>query len=192
MQLRDLGVRGERGARLFTGDDAVTDLVRDRAGDLDAALDGIAGRREWGVKFYRAAEPATADDAAERATVDDAAGRDGAAAAGPGTTYLLRRRAQQRAAHAADAAATAAGRATHAELARLAEDQRTYPPQDPRLDPAAAAMTLNATYLVRDDQASAFLDAIDRCRREHRAVRIEVTGPWPAYAFASMTLGAAR
>jgi hypothetical protein len=162
---------------VFTGDDAITDLLATRAADLTDALEHIAGRREWGVKLYRTAEPAPA--------ADSATGND----ARPGTAYLLRRRAQQQAEDRVDSEAMAAARTVHARLADLADDHRSYPAQDPRLDPAAASMALNATYLVRDDCAHRFLDTAERCRQDHPALRIEVTGPWPVYTFASTTLG---
>ena len=75
------------------GDDRVRDLLAAQADGLRAALATVAGRAEWGVQVY----PGTAagETAAAAGPAPAAAGARAADPARPGTSYLLRRRAER-------------------------------------------------------------------------------------------------
>jgi hypothetical protein len=162
-----------RMATVYLNDAGVHELLRDHRSELAATLDRVRGRSEWGVKGYAA--PANEASAAElEASAPDA----------PGTSYLMRRRAERdRAAHRRERVAEAAEK-LHQEFAALAVDSRVYPPQDPRLTGRRDEMILNAAYLV--DEAGAALLA----RRVNAAtddeLRLELTGPWAPYSFTSL------
>jgi hypothetical protein len=47
-------------------------------------------------------------------------------------------------------------------------------------------MILNVAYLIDDDRADAFAAAADELRARLSGVRIELTGPWPAYSFTEL------
>jgi hypothetical protein len=171
-------------ATLYSGDEGVAETLRQRGADLRDALRRVGARSEWGVKAYPA-EPADPDPAA--ADQDPAAGvpPEGAgrpAASGPGAAYLRRRRAQLSARANALADATAAARAVHAELERFSVAARLYPPQSPELA-GPAPMVLNAAYLVADERADELTAAVVNLAVRHPAVRLILTGPWPAYSF---------
>ena len=72
-----------------------------------------------------------------------------------------------------------------AELARLSVSARRYPPQAPDLAGRSATMVLNAAYLVADERADEFAAAVNELAARHPAVRLTLTGPWPAYSFAA-------
>jgi hypothetical protein len=161
-------------ATVYSGDDPVADMLRQRAGDLREALSRLRGRSEWGVKAYAAAP---ADPATEpRGRPDDATG--------PGAAYLQRRRAQLNSRAALRQMVTAGAEAIHAELSQLAVSARRYPPQAPGLSGQTAPMVLNAAYLVADERAGEFAAAVNDLTGRHRPVRLGLTGPWPAYSFA--------
>jgi Gas vesicle synthesis protein GvpL/GvpF. len=47
-------------------------------------------------------------------------------------------------------------------------------------------MLLNGTYLVGNDSIDEFAARVDSLAAEHPDVRVELTGPWPAYSFAGV------
>ncbi|WP_232665594.1 GvpL/GvpF family gas vesicle protein [Pseudonocardia sp. TRM90224] len=159
-----------RMATIYRDEDGVRALLRERAAAFEAALDRIRGKVEWGVKAYAVASPAPVAEPAPDA-------------ARPGTSYLLRRRAQRVHAENGRADAVAAAQRMHERLAGLAVASRVYPPQDPRLSGRREEMVLNAAYLVEAGD-----DAVRRTVAEaaQDLVRFELTGPWAAYSFATL------
>jgi len=164
-------------ATVYTCAAAVEAMLRERAADFREALARIAERSEWGVKAF-VATPASPD------------GPSGAAAEGPGrgapgTAYLQRRREQLTAGQDARRKAMVSAQTVDAELARLSLSARRYPPQAPDLAGRSTAMALNAAYLVADERADKFVAAVAELAARHPAVRLTLTGPWPAYSFAA-------
>lgn len=157
-------------ATIYLGDDRVKTFVASRRDALDATLDRVAGRAEWGVKAYL---PAAEDPAA----VSEAG-----AVEAPGRAYLLRRRQQLGRHEAAWARAVACGDEIHAALSAVAAAaQRNPVPADQR--PGGELLVLTAAYLVGTAAADGFLDRLQTLSTAG-AARLEVTGPWPAYSFA--------
>ncbi|HEX6522845.1 MAG TPA: GvpL/GvpF family gas vesicle protein [Streptosporangiaceae bacterium] len=157
-------------ATLFASDAAVTSMLRERADDFRRALSLIEARSEWGVKAYvtKPADPVVAPEPQ---------------ATGPGAAYLRRRRAQLTASKDARSEALASAQVVYAELGRLAELSRLYPPQAPDLAVQPAPMVLNAAYLVSDERTREFTAAVGRLAASHRIVELALTGPWPPYSF---------
>ncbi len=179
-------------ATVFADDENVRALLEARCDELAVALEGLAGRTEWGVKAYL--DPAAARTRAGEKGGTDPAGRGGAAKEsaepGAGTAFLARRRAQldqQR-----SAARLSAQRADriHARLAGLSAGCRRYAPQDPALTGRRDQMLLNGAYLVDDRRLDAFRSAVAAIGLEARrdGVHVELTGPWPSYSFAAQGL----
>jgi hypothetical protein len=164
-------------ATLFASDNGVTGTLQERADDFRQALSLISARSEWGVKAY-AVKPA--DPAGEA----EAPGQAGPAA-GSGAAYLQRRRAQLTASQDARSEALASARTVYAQMGRFAVSSRLYPPQAPDLAGQQTPMVLNAAYLVADERADEFAAAIKDLAASHRFVQLTLTGPWPAYSFAS-------
>ena|ERR1700754_4984502 len=162
-----------RMATVYLDDAGVRKLLRDHCAELAAALDRVRGRSEWGVKGYAA--PANEGSGAEPEAVTSDA---------PGTSYLMRRRADRdRAAHRRERVAEAAEKLHH-ELAGLADDSRVYPPQDPRLTGRREEMILNAAYLVDEAGAALLAQRVDAATDDE--LRLELTGPWAPYSFTSL------
>ena len=57
---------------------------------------------------------------------------------------------------------------------------------NPELSDQAARMVLNAAYLVQPERSREFAATADRLAGQYPAVRIELTGPWPPYSFATV------
>lgn len=157
-------------ATMYRDEDRVAAALADHRTEFSAALDRIAGRTEWGVKGY--AVPAAA------APPDEPGGSGGA-----GVAYLRKRRAQLMAREESQQAAVREAAMIHAALSGQAVAARRHPPQDRRLSGVDTAMVLNGAYLVETDRTDEFAELVDALSRQHPAIRLELTGPWPPYSF---------
>ena len=163
-------------ATVYRDDARVAAMLAERHDDLLQALKQIAGRTEWGVKGY----------ATNAATAAAAEAEAGSASHRPGTSYLLRRRAQLSATEDARHQAMVSAQEIHETLAGLAVAARLHAPQDPQLTGEAGWMVLNGAYLVEDAAAERFAAKVRALRDRHTALRLELTGPWPAYSFSAI------
>ncbi|WP_119727555.1 GvpL/GvpF family gas vesicle protein [Thermomonospora amylolytica] len=157
---------------VYRDDDRVRRLLDERRATFTSALERIDGRGEWGVKVYAAEQ----DDAEppESAPVDSAK---------PGTSYLMRRSAQRRRREDRSRRLAEQAEELHERLAKVAVACRRHPPQDPRLSGRSEPQLLNMAYLVDDVRADRFTGAVEEAAAATTGLRVEVTGPWPAYSF---------
>lgn len=162
-------------ATVYSSDEAVAGMLRERAADLRRALARLTGRSEWGVKAYVAWPAERADG--PRPGPDEPG-------IGPGAAYLRRRRAQLTARQDARREALASAQAVYAALGRLSVSARLYPPQSPEITGHPESMVLNAAYLVADERADEFGAAVTTLAAEHPSLQTALTGPWPGYSFA--------
>lgn len=160
-------------ATIYHDEDNVRALLADRAPELAATLARLRDRAEWGVKAF-AAPPG------ECAAEEPPAGGD----RGPGTSYLLRRKAQRDRSARHRRRATEAAQRAYREIGRHAVASRRYPPQDPRLTGRHEEMLLNAAYLVPRSAADELRRLVEGWADPH--LRLELTGPWAAYSFATV------
>jgi hypothetical protein len=160
-------------ATVYGDDERVRGMLAARRADLDEALVRVTGRSERGVKAY-------GDRTALAFPVEATA-----PAGGAGTAYLRRRRAQLSADEEVERRAAAAADRIHAALAAFSTAARRYPPQSSRLSGKREWMLLNGAYLVDDERAGEFVDAVAAQEMAHRGIRLELTGPWPPYSFAA-------
>jgi hypothetical protein len=195
---------------VYSGEEQVRELLDRRHDDFLAVLSRVAGRREWGVKAYVDPEAAS--------HVGGAAGQDtsgGQQAAGPGTAYLQRRKANLRSREDLWRHAVACAERLHAALGEIAVAARRHRPQDPQLSGRKEWMVLNGAYLVEEDRAAEFAGAVaafrdaaefagsgtaDRGTDEgtdegmgidmqiDMGMDVELTGPWAPYSFTAVEL----
>ncbi|WP_433535969.1 GvpL/GvpF family gas vesicle protein [Micromonospora sp. CA-249363] len=156
-------------ATVHTDDERVAVSLADRRAELSATLARLNGRGEWGVKGYLV----------PGVPVESVA-QDGG---GVGTAYLRRRRAQLTARDAQQQVASVAADAVHTALREAAVAGRRHAPQDRRLSGASAPMALNGAYLVDVAALPHFTELVDALGDRHPNLRLELTGPWPAYSF---------
>jgi hypothetical protein len=169
-----------RMATIYLDQGGVRTLLRERAADFAAALDRIRGRTEWGVKAFAVAGPGPTGPAGPSLATDEPT----TSADRPGTSYLMRRRAVRDAATLGRRRAVDEASELHSALAGRAAASRRYPPQDPRLTGHREEMVLNAAYLVDEPRSDAFRALVEG--RDAPALRLELTGPWAPYSFATL------
>ncbi len=164
---------------LYFDDSGVGSLLEGRGDGFRATLSHVAGRSEWGVKALLDVSglsgpvPARASD------------RQGG---GAGAAYLRRRREDHLARERIDQLAVEHANEIHAALTALAVDACLHRPQSPALTQQRLPMILNAAYLVDNDEVGAFAHEVGRQDEQRPGVELELTGPWPAYSFASIGL----
>jgi Gas vesicle synthesis protein GvpL/GvpF len=163
-------------ATLYRDDDRVRELLREQQDELTEVLGRVVGRAEWGVKAYGSADASPQEP-------PDPDGDDGER---PGMAYLRRRKLQQRSREDASRRLAEQGEEIHVTLSRYAVASRRHPPQDPRLSGHEGTMILNVAYLLEDDQSDAFAAEVDELRTRLPGIRVELTGPWPAYSFTEL------
>ncbi|MDT5328142.1 MAG: hypothetical protein QOF25_5294 [Mycobacterium sp.] len=162
-----------RMATVYLDDAGVRELLGDHRAELAATLDRVRGRSEWGVKGYAAPAKEASEEEPEGSSSD-----------APGTSYLMRRRAERdRAAHGRQRLAEAADK-VHEKFATLAVDSRLYPPQDPRLTGRRDEMILNAAYLMDEAGAKQLAEMVNATVEGD--LRLELTGPWAPYSFTAL------
>ncbi|MCF3181905.1 GvpL/GvpF family gas vesicle protein [Streptomyces polychromogenes] len=160
-------------ATLYEDHAAALGVLRAQGQAFATRLARLSGHTEYGVKVY--VRPAPPPDA-----------EPPVAGASPGRAYLQARRAQ-RSAHEDHyrQAGLATGRVA-AVARRFTADRVGHPAQSGPLTSASPEENvLNDAYLVPDEHAEAFLEALAGAARGLPGVRVEVTGPWAPYSFAA-------
>jgi hypothetical protein len=162
-------------ATVYRSEDRVRKALRERSEEFTRALSRITGRTEWGVKAY-----ADLNQAATSATTTEEV-----SAARPGTSYLRRRRVERHTEEEARREVLAIAEDIDAELCDIAATGRLHRPQDPQLSGERGWMILNAAYLVDDARADDFRAAVARLADLRSEIRLQLTGPWAPYSFAT-------
>ncbi|RZU54004.1 gas vesicle protein GvpL/GvpF [Krasilnikovia cinnamomea] len=166
---------------VYRDEAGVAGMLGQRRALLRDGLRLAAGRTEWGVKAHLRRPPAP--DPGERAT---------AGAAGTGTAFLMRRRAERQGAELLLRQAAERADVIHRTFCGYAAVSRRYPPHDPWLAGAEEWTLLNAAYLVSDDDTARFAGAATEMQAVDPALRIEITGPWPPYCAVAEPPGPGR
>ncbi|MGW1373115.1 GvpL/GvpF family gas vesicle protein [Streptomyces sp. NPDC002446] len=174
----DATVLPMRLATVYLDDDRVRSMLQERCTAFGELLSRLEGHVELGVKVHAVPRAAAA--------APDATGADPASSlASPGRAYLQRRRAQQRTHREAyRAAGSLVGdvRSRAASLARAVARHRT---QQGELAPGTGENLANEAYLVPADRIREFHQALVGLADDAIGVRIEITGPWAPYSFAT-------
>ncbi|HWU11599.1 MAG TPA: GvpL/GvpF family gas vesicle protein [Streptomyces sp.] len=163
-------------ATVYLDDERVRGMLGEREPEFTALLDRLNDHVELGVKVYA--------DPREAVTVSSG-GPETDTAASPGRAYLQRRRAQQQNHRRTYRAAGAVASEVTARVAGIAAAHVTHRPQQGDLAQAAGENIVNDAYLVHGSQADAFRAALAGLADDTPGVRVEITGPWAPYSFAT-------
>lgn len=164
-------------ATVYRNEDRVREVLRQDHAMFDAVLRRLSGRTEYSVKVYA--------DPAERAAAVEAPPRPGPGET-PGKAYLRRRREQRE--HQDDTWRVAADlcESTDTALTAWARARAQHRPQDSSLAGVPGENVMNLAYLVAAEDVEPFLAEARRLHDHAPAgTRVEVSGPWAPYSFAS-------
>jgi hypothetical protein len=176
-------------ATVYRTDDRVRGLLDQRRDEFCHRLGWLAGRTECGIKAWADPDFLLRERGTGEAADRGPGGQPGCAeppepADRSGAAYLFRRRAELTARVEGQRLAARCGEEIHAALGRMAVAAHRHPPRDSSTDGDVGLMVLNAAYLVESAQLSEFAESAQASAAEAGALKVAVTGPWPAYSFA--------
>jgi hypothetical protein len=157
---------------LFADEGRAAERLAARRDAIDAAVERLAGRVEWGVRVHF--DP----QAARRQGGEAAAAAQGAAS---GRGYLQAKKRSREAVRDAAALAREAAERLHRDLASLAAAAQRREAGD-----EAPALVLEAAYLVEAGRQAELEEVLAAGAERLRGAACEtvVSGPWPGYHFA--------
>ncbi|SEF13559.1 Gas vesicle synthesis protein GvpL/GvpF [Streptomyces sp. 2112.3] len=168
-------------ATVYLDDARVRAMLDERGAEFHALLARLEGHAEVGVKVYADARAA----AAAKAPAPPDSMAPAASAVSPGRAYLQQRRAQQRTHRDAYRAAGAVAADVRVRVADMARDMVAHRPQQGELAAGAGENIANEAYLVPTDRIGEFHRALKGLADDVPGVRVEITGPWAPYSFAT-------
>ncbi len=181
-------------ACVYADDAGVRGMLALEAGGFSALLDSLEGHREFGVKVYAdprsVGSPPPAPGPPEDAAGEGAGGAG--RAGGPGMDYLRRRRAQRDGARRAYAEAETMVQRVVERASAFAAAHTRHRPQQGALASGPGENVANLAFLVPGARQEAFTTAMEALGATRPGVRVEVTGPWAPYSFATVQDGAAH
>jgi hypothetical protein len=159
------------------------ELLRERAAELGARLEAVRDADEWGVKVL-VDRPRL--EAALVASSPELAELSGDANDGPGHAFFARKRLERELGERRRLAGAELADSVHVRLAGCARMAAAGPPQSRSLSGHEGEMILNGAYLVERRREPELRAAVDALAAElaNGGVRVELTGPWPAFTFA--------
>jgi len=162
--------------------DDVRTLLRDGAPEFRSQLEALQGAREWGVKALLDREQLEGALAADEPALAELQSE---AAAGTGSAFFARKRLEKEVEGRLRDAAAEMAESVHERLSSTARDAALNPPQPRELSGYDDEMILNGVYLIDRDRERELQEAVDELRDEvaERGVRLDLTGPWPAFNF---------
>lgn len=164
-------------ATVYLDDARVGAMLRERGRDFGELLDRLDGHVELGVKVY--ADPREQEPTQGQDTHSDAS------PISPGRAYLRRRQTQRRSHQEAFRAAGAVAAQVPDRVPGLALDRVVHRPQQGELATVEGENIANEAYLVPVDRVADFRTAVGALADDVPGVRIELTGPWAPYSFAT-------
>lgn len=161
-------------ATVYLDDQRVRQMLEARLEAFATRLSDLAGQVEWGVKIYAVAPAATE-------------GPEPSADPGlsPGRAYLSRRRAQRHAREDTYRDAEQVARRIEDAAREVAVDRVQHRAQQGELARGPGENVVNDSYLVPMAHAEQFRAGVLRAAEGLPGVRVEVTGPWAPYSFAT-------
>ncbi|MEU3655984.1 GvpL/GvpF family gas vesicle protein [Streptomyces sp. NPDC032161] len=162
---------------LYRDDERVRSVLADRCDAFGSRLEALASRAEWGVKVF-VDEPTA--EGREEPSADEGLG--------PGRAYLSRRRAQRSARDDAYRHAGHVARRIESAARSYSVGRVRHRPQQGVLAPGAGQNIANDAYLVPSRYTDEFRAHVASAADGFEGVRVEITGPWAPYSFATPDL----
>jgi hypothetical protein len=159
-------------------------MLEEKRRELTQIIERLRGREEWGVNVYCDQATLTSVITSVSPVLRDLAER--AAQASPGQSYLMQKKIDTLRVDEARAALTRIVDEIEQSLTKQSEDAKRL-----RVLKVEATeygeLKAKFAFLIKRSDFEGFRDAAERLAQEHQSagVRLELTGPWPAYNFTS-------
>jgi hypothetical protein len=162
---------------------ALAERLEGMSAEIGAALAGLAGRREWGVRIW--ADDAALAERADRLSPRLAGLREELEEASPGRRFLLTKKLDKLRADEARRLARERAAAAFDRLRKRAEAAARTPAPSRG---GERRLVLDAAFLVPDDGYERFEREVGGVAGElaEAAMDVQFTGPWPPYHFSRL------
>ncbi|GGW26448.1 GvpL/GvpF family gas vesicle protein [Streptomyces xantholiticus] len=164
-------------ATVYLDDDRAREALDAGRAAFEQLLAKLEGHVEWGIKIYV--------EAPDEAAPPPPPGPASSPGVGPGRAYLSNRRAQRSVRDSAHRAAGTAAERIEAAGRAFATDRARHRVQQGELAGSRDENVVNDAYLLRADRSDAFRAEVARAADDLPGVRVDVTGPWVPYSFAT-------
>ena len=157
-------------------------MLEEKRRELEQIIERLRGREEWGVNVYCDQSTLMSSIISVSPVLRDLAER--AAQASPGQSYLMQKKIETLKVDEVRAALTRIIDEIEHELSQQSEDAKRL-----RVLKVEATeygeLKAKFAFLIKRADFETFRDAAERLAQTHQAtgVRLELTGPWPAYNF---------
>lgn len=165
-------------ATVYLDDGRVGAMLREEADAFSDALERLAGHLEWGVKIYVEPQP-------DPLATDAPAMADTADGLSPGRAYLRARRSQRHSRDESYRAARETAERVEAIGRAMAAGHARHRVQQGELAAGAGENVVNDAYLLPREAAAEFRSRVLDTAQGLPGVRVDVTGPWAPYSFAT-------
>jgi Gas vesicle synthesis protein GvpL/GvpF len=176
------GVVPLRFGTIFLERAGIERMLSDKDRELREILERVRGREEWGVNVFCDQTVLMSSITSVSPVLRELAER--AAQASPGQSYLMQKKIDTLRVDEARAALNRITEEIEKTLGEQSDDAKRL-----RVLKVEATehgeLKAKFAFLVKKAEFESFRDAAERLAREHQAagVRLELTGPWPAYNF---------
>lgn len=170
---------------LYHDEARISEQLAERVDAFGAALDRVAGTREWGVKVFSDRAALSAWAANELPQLRELAAQ--LKAASPGARYMLEKRMARAVEQTANDLRHRGIEAIGHALAAVARAALAVPLQPTQIHGRPDDMLLNGAYLVVEGEEAQFRATLEALSEEYgqRGFTFVLTGPWPPYSFST-------
>ena len=177
---------------LFSTEEAVRQMLRERSSELSAALSRASEGREYALRVYRLDAELSAFAAESSPRIAEL--QRTVQSASPGQRYLLERKLESERKNELRAIGVRVGREVMDALRPLATDavEGRIVARPGASAAAEQPLVLDAAFLVAPDRLEEFRRRLTEIVDQHgaRGFRFDFTGPWPPYHFVQTGSGA--
>jgi hypothetical protein len=163
---------------------SVEQMLAEKSGELSSLLERLSGRVEWGVNVYCDRNQLLAGITLVSPKLKELVAQ--AQNASPGQAYLINKKVETLKTDEARTELSRIVEQVQQDLAKVSDDSKRL-----RILKVEATefgeLKGKFAFLIKHDSFDSFRDEAERIAREYQpaGVKLELTGPWPAYNFTS-------
>jgi hypothetical protein len=171
---------------IFKTEDTLKDMLKDKYQDFLGIILNLDGKEEWGVKVYCDANKLKEELPRSNQHIKDIdlAIKDKS----EGAAYFLKRKREGLISEESEKKMNEDATAIHKELVKFADKNCLNKLQPKELTKKESEMVLNGAYLIFKDKIDGFRSKASDLQKTYAdsGLELEISGPWPAYSFASL------
>lgn len=171
---------------VFESEESLQKTLLEKKDEFESLFKQLEGKEEWGVKVFCHIDKLKKYIMCTDQSIKDI---DAAMKDKPeGVAYFLKRKKETLLAEANDKKINEYAAFVHEELAKMVDDSCLNKLQPKELTKKEAEMILNGAYLISKEKVDEFKSKVLNLQKDYldQGLELELTGPWPAYSFASL------